>query len=66
VEGAPSPSHDQAARSFVEDLFRRDKVEVGGPEAGGRGPHLSHALRRSPEGLVLVRKSVDCGFDAYR
>jgi hypothetical protein len=66
VDGAASPSHDEAARSFVEDLFRRDKVELTDEGEPGRAPHLSHAVRRGPDGLVLVRKSVDCGFDAYR
>lgn len=71
LAGAESPSADQAARSFVEDLFRRDKVDVAGA-AGDRGPegrraaHLSHAVRREAGGLVLVRQSVDCGFDVFR
>jgi len=66
VGGAASPSHDEAARSFVEDLFRRDKVELTEPADPRSTLHLSHAVRRTPEGLVLVRKSFDCGFDAGR
>ncbi len=71
VVGADSPSPDQAARSFVEDLFRRDKVGVD-ETAGAKGPegrrtaYLSHAVRREAGGLVLVRQSVDCGFDVFR
>jgi hypothetical protein len=64
--GAKSPSHDEAARSFVEDLFRRDKVEVGDDDGRTRAGHMSHAVRRTAEGLVLVRTSVDCGFDVFR
>jgi len=66
VGGVRSSSHDQAARSFVEDLFRRDKVEVGDDVEPEVAAHLSHAVRRVPEGLVLVRTSVDCGFDVLR
>ena len=66
VRSVESPSHDQAARSFVEDLFRRGKVEMPRPEASVRSAHRSHAVRRKPEGLVLVRTSVDCGFDVFR
>jgi len=64
--GAESPSHDQAARSFVEDLFRRDKVDLTEPADPSLTLHLSHAVRRTPEGLVLVRKSFDCGFGDHR
>ena len=66
VRSVESPSHDHAARSFVEDLFRRGKVELPEPEAAGRVAHKSHAVRREPVGLVLVRTSVDCGFDVFR
>jgi hypothetical protein len=64
--GVRSPSHDEAARSFVEDLFRRDKVEMPDGADPDRVAHLSHAVRPRPEGLVLVRTSVDCGFDVFR
>jgi hypothetical protein len=60
------PSHDSAARSFVEDLFRRQKVELPGLTAPQQAAHQSHAVRREAEGLVLVRTSVDCGFDLHR
>jgi hypothetical protein len=66
VAGVPSLSHDQAARSFVEDLFRRNKVEVIEPEDPERTAHRSHAVRREDDALVLVRTSVDCGFDVFR
>ncbi len=61
-----SPSHDQAARSFVEDLFRRGKVEVTAPDDDRRVAHSTHAVRAGPDGLVLARTSVDCGFDVFR
>jgi len=64
--GIESPSQDQAVRSFVEDLFRRDRVEVTAPQDPRRAAHRSHAVHRGPEGLVLLRTSVDCGFDVFR
>lgn len=66
VRGAESPSHDQAARSFVEDLFRRDMVDLPDVESMRRAGHLSHAVRREEGRLVLVRTRVDCGFDEFR
>jgi len=66
VGGVGSPSVDEAARSFLEDLFRREKVELTESEGQRTAAHLSHAVRRTDDGLVLVRKSVDCGFDVFR
>jgi len=65
VGGVESPSVDEAARSFVEDLFRREKVEVSNAVENQGDSHLSHAVRRTADGLVLVRTSVDCGFGMF-
>jgi len=64
--GVEPPSHDQAARDFVEDLFRRDKVDMEGSGDPARAGHHSHVVRRTADGLVLERTSVDCGFDVFR
>jgi hypothetical protein len=66
------PSHDQAAKSFTEDLFRRGRVMVA---AHGRAAtltaypavmdaHKTHEVKREAAGLVLVRRWFDCGFHA--
>lgn len=61
-----APAGDRAARSFVEDLFRRGNVAVEAQAAvaaeGIRPSHLTHSTRRLPEGLTLVRELFDCGF----
>ena len=60
-----TPAHDQAARSFVEDLFRRGKVDVeigAGDQPVRPSSSQSHAVRRRQEGLVLERRLFDCGF----
>ncbi len=66
VTAVASASHDEAAWSFVEDLFRRNRVEVSEPDDPARSAHRSHAVRREADGLVLLRTSVDCGFDVFR
>jgi hypothetical protein len=65
---APSPSDQDAARSFVEYLFRRGRVDLGRHgDATTRVEHRTvrktHELREQPEGLHLARRSFDCGFD---
>ncbi|HEX2191747.1 MAG TPA: hypothetical protein VHH09_01000 [Acidimicrobiales bacterium] len=59
-----SPSHSRAAEAFVEDLFRRDKIDLGG--ASGRQQARSvrptkrtHEVRREERGLVLARRFFD-------
>jgi hypothetical protein len=67
---AEPPAHDAAAQSFVEDLFRRGRVDVRHatnaevPEA--RPTRYSHAVIRRSEGLVLVRNFFDAGVASDR
>lgn len=60
------PAQDRAARSFVEDLFRRGNVAVEEratvADQAIRPSHLTHSARRLPEGLTLVRELFDCGY----
>jgi len=65
---APSPSDQDAARSFVEYLFRRGRVDLGRhgdttTRVEHRTVRKTHELREQPEGLQLARRSFDCGFD---
>lgn len=65
---ASSPSDQDAARSFVEYLFRRGRVDLDRHgDATTRVEHRTvrktHELREQPEGLQLARRSFDCGFD---
>jgi hypothetical protein len=61
------PAADQAASSFVEDLFRRGRVEVRDLDAES-APLISplglktHAVRPADGVLVLERLTFDCGF----
>lgn len=71
VGSATSPAHDQAAESFVEDLFRRGKVDLGvaGTAVRARAmtapatrpSKLTHEVRREDGNLVLMRRFFDCG-----
>ena len=61
-----SPSHDRAARAFVEDLFRRGRVDTSSAGAvqatGGLRPaKRTHEIQREERGLVLARRFFDCG-----
>ena len=62
-----APSSEAAARLFLENLIRRDRVqhEQLEAEAAPRPFHTrrkSHKLRQSDAGLVLERRWFDCGF----
>jgi len=66
--GAAPTQGDRAAASFVDDLVRRGRIDFGdhaSKEAAVLAPHVrkTHELRREEEGLVLVRRYFDCGFD---
>jgi hypothetical protein len=74
VHAAPDmgevPSHGQAedAQYFLEDLFRRGRVDLG--DHGDEESRISHPfakkthrLVRSGSGLALERLRFDCGFD---
>jgi hypothetical protein len=65
-----SPSHGQAedAQFFLEDLFRRGRVDLGdNGDEDSRVSHpfskKTHLLVRSDSGLALQRIRFDCGFD---
>jgi len=70
IGSAASPTHDRAAESFVEDLFRRGNVDIGAAgeaamtgvaAATSRPSKLSHEVRRQNGNLVLMRRFFDCG-----
>lgn len=63
-----APSADGAARSYVEDLFRRGRIDVRGT-TGLQNPVVhpftrkTHRLVDDGARLVLERRCFDCGFD---
>jgi hypothetical protein len=63
-----APSADAAARSYVEDLFRRGRIDVTGM-TGLQNPVVhpftrkTHRLVDDGMRLVLERRCFDCGFD---
>ena len=64
-----SPSEDNAALSFLEDLFRRGRVEMADDAGAKRAVNVTtarktHTLVRRGEALALSRRYFDCGFDA--
>ncbi len=63
------PSRELAAQAFVEDLFRRGKIEMGqhgDPDQRVAQPLIrkTHELVASGSGVKLERRTFDCGFDA--
>lgn len=60
-------SSETAARAFVDDLFRKGKVDTGkhrsASMAGSPRPNAfnSHEVVREGESLMLVRRLCDCG-----
>ncbi|HKG38367.1 MAG TPA: hypothetical protein VKB25_05205 [Conexibacter sp.] len=70
VGSAAIPAPEHAAASFVEDLFRRGRVDIG--DAGEEDAPLvrsgrpkSHELQPlDGDGFALVRRHFDCGFHA--
>jgi len=69
-EGAVvSQAHDRAAATFVEDLLRRGKIDLTTVDIGAAAivnplTRKTHELRRDEDGVCLVRRLFDCGFDA--
>lgn len=64
----PAPSHTDAVRSFLEDLLRLGRVDLGGhgdPDAQIAQPNVrkTHVLQNTPAGPALLRETFDCGFD---
>jgi hypothetical protein len=63
---SPPPSSD-AATAFVEDLFKRGRVDIGDkgdPDTRlvHPGVRKTHELKERTSGYVLVRRAFDCGF----
>jgi hypothetical protein len=63
----PMLSHDDAAHSFVEDLFQRGNVHVDSAsavKAAATHPlgRKTHKLVKEGTAVVLVRQYFDCGF----
>jgi len=63
------PSRELAAQAFVEDLFRRGRIDMGehgDADARVSQPNLrkTHVLVKSDDGVQLERRTFDCGFDA--
>ncbi|HVR07187.1 MAG TPA: hypothetical protein VMW75_04010, partial [Thermoanaerobaculia bacterium] len=61
-------SSQNAAESFTEDLFQRGRVDVGkyaDPQAGVGNSLASktHVIVEQDGGLLLRRRTFDCGFD---
>jgi len=66
-----TPSRETAAQSFVEDLFRRGRVEMNGhgdpdTRVAQPGVRKTHELVATDQGIELQRRMFDCGFDAGR
>jgi hypothetical protein len=66
VGNAQGSTHDRAAASFVEDLFRRGRIQL--PDSIGPSTSLvrhtglqTHQVRREGGAITLRRRLVDCG-----
>jgi hypothetical protein len=64
----PAPSHSDAIRTFLEDLFRLGRVDIGAhgdPDSQITQPNAkkTHLLKASASGPILLRETFDCGFD---
>lgn len=62
------PSHTNAVKSFVEDLMRLGRIEVGSfgdSETQISQPNVrkTHTLTETGAGPMLARETFDCGFD---
>lgn len=65
---AASPSSEKASRSFVEDLFRRGRVDVKSKvkfkvEIVNPMTRKTHELVEDGRGATLRRRCFGCGFD---
>lgn len=63
-----APTHTDAVRSFLEDLLRLGRVDLGAYGDEDRKtaqPYIrkTHKLQNTPGGPTLVRETFDCGFD---
>jgi hypothetical protein len=62
-------SRETAAEAFIEDLFRRGRIDMaqhGDVDTRVSQPHLrkTHELVRTDDGVKLERRMFDCGFDS--
>ncbi|HYR29625.1 MAG TPA: M36 family metallopeptidase, partial [Thermoanaerobaculia bacterium] len=62
------PTSSRSAESFVEDLFRQGRIEVGrfgDPETRIYNPYSrkTHVIEGDGQELKLTRRFFDCGFD---
>ena len=62
-----TPSHDRAAELFIEDLFRRGRIDIGehgSPDRTLENPYSrkTHELKEHAGALLLTRRHFDCGF----
>jgi hypothetical protein len=62
----PAPASDHAAASFVEDLFRRDRVAVVGRDDQAVQRRRTHEVHREDDSLKLRRLAFDCFPDGER
>jgi hypothetical protein len=65
----PPPAPTDAIKTFLEDLFRLGRVDVGAhgdPDSQITQPNAkkTHVLKASAAGPILLRETFDCGFDA--
>jgi hypothetical protein len=66
--GIDDPPADAAAMFFVEDLFRRNRLDLGSDSSAVDVPiqhsrSVTHTLHRTAGQLRIRRVRVDCGFD---
>lgn len=64
----PAPAHPDAIKTFLEDLFRLGRVDIGehgDPAAQITQPYAkkTHYLKATAAGPVVLRETFDCGFD---
>lgn len=61
-------THTSSAHFFVEDLFRRNRLDLGSDERAAGSPlqhprTVTHRFERTDGALRIRRLRVDCGFD---
>jgi hypothetical protein len=68
VGAAESSGHDRAAATFVEDLFRRGRIDLSGHSSDGAAvvnplARKTHVVKKRRTALILERQLFDCGLD---
>lgn len=64
----PAPAPTDAIKTFLEDLFRLGRVDIGSegdPDSQIAQPNAkkTHVLKANAAGPILLRETFDCGFD---